>query len=341
MKAVGYVTSQSIEVPGALQDLDLPKPVPGPHDLLVKVAAISVNPVDFKVRSGRSGTAEAPVVLGWDAVGSVEAIGPSVTLFKTGDEVFYAGHIMRPGSNAEYQLVDERITGRKPRSLEAAAAAALPLTALTAYEMLFDRLGIARRGASGAGSHGKSLLIIGGAGGVGSIAIQLARQLTDVTVVATASRPDSIDWVKARGAHQVIDHRKPLQEELARVGLSSVDYIFSTNATDQYWEAITAVIAPQGKVGLIDDPATIDVRTLKRKSVSLHWELMFTRSLFETADMIRQHEILNEIAQLVESGVIKSTLAENFGTINAANLTRAHRLLESGKSIGKIVLAGF
>jgi zinc-binding alcohol dehydrogenase family protein len=341
MKAVGYVTSQPITAAGALQDLEIAKPAPGPHDLLVKVAAISVNPVDFKVRSGRQGTAEVPVVLGWDAVGTVEAVGTEVTLFQPGDAVFYAGHIMRPGSNAEYQVVDERIVGRKPSSLEPAAAAALPLTALTAFEMLFDRLGLDRRGNAGRMSARRTLLIIGGAGGVGSIAIQLARQLTDVTIIATASRPDSIAWATARGAHHVIDHRKPLQEELSRIGIPTVDYIFSTNASDQHWEAITTAIAPQGKIGLIDDPAAIDVRGLKRKSASLHWELMFTRSLFETSDMIRQHDILNEVAQLVDDGVIQTTAAENFGTINAANLTRAHALLESGKAIGKIVLSGF
>jgi NADPH2:quinone reductase len=339
MKAVGYVKSLPIQESGALQDLDLAKPIPEPHDLLVKVAAISVNPVDFKVRRGRQGSAEAPVVLGWDAVGTVEAVGTAVSLFRPGDEVFYAGNINRPGSNAEYQLVDERITGRKPRSLDAIAVAALPLTTLTAYEMLFDRLGIARRG--GKEAIGKKLLIVGGAGGVGSIAIQLARQLTDLTIIATASRPESIAWVKTHGAHHAIDHSKPINEELTRIGIDSVDYIFSTNATDHHWEGITAAIAPQGKVGLIDDPAAIDVRLLKRKSASLHWELMFTRSLFTTPDIIRQHEILNEVAQLVDDGVIKTTAAENFGTINAANLIRAHALLESGKSIGKIVLGGF
>ncbi len=207
--------------------------------------------------------------------------------------------------------------------------------------MLFDRLGIIRRGEAGGAPGGKTLLIIGGAGGVGSIAIQLARQLTDLTVIATASRPDSVAWVKARGAHHVVDHRKPLQEELSRIGIPAVDYIFSTNASDQHWEAITAAIAPQGKIGLIDDPAAIDVRALKRKSASLHWELMFTRSLFETPDVIRQHDILNDVARLVDEGVIQTTAAENFGRINAANLTRAHALLESGKAIGKIVLSGF
>lgn len=341
MKVVGYVTSQPIDKAGALQDLDLPKPAPGPHDLLVKVAAISVNPVDCKVRQSRQGSTGAPVVLGWDAVGTVEAVGAAVSLFKPGDEVFYAGDINRPGSNAEYQLVDERITGRKPRKLDAISAAALPLTALTAYEMLFDRLAIARRGNKEANDLGRKLLIIGGAGGVGSIAIQLARQLTDVTIIATASRPETIAWVKTHGAHHAIDHRKPINEELTGIGLDTVDYIFSTNASDHHWAAITAAIAPQGKVGLIDDPAAIDVRPLKRKSASLHWELMFTRSIFTTPDIARQHEILNEVSQLVDDGIIKTTVAANFGRINAANITRAHALLESGKSIGKIVLDGF
>ncbi|HWT99507.1 MAG TPA: zinc-binding alcohol dehydrogenase family protein [Terriglobales bacterium] len=337
MKAVGYVTSRPINEAGALQDLDLPKPVPGPQDLLVKVEAISVNPVDYKVRRGREGKEGAPVILGWDAVGTVEAIGAAVTFFKPGDAVFYAGDITRAGSNAAYQLVDARIVGHKPRSLDAASAAALPLTALTAYEMLFDRLQVPR----GAGAQGKKLLIIGGAGGVGSIAIQLARQLTGITVIATASRPETIAWVKDLGAHHVIDHSKSLPEELTRVGIDAVDYIFSTNATDKHWEGIAATIAPQGRVGLIDDPEAIDVRQLKRKSASLHWELMFTRALYTTVDITRQHEILNEVADLVDQGVIKTTLAENFGTINAANLIKAHALLESGKSIGKIVLSGF
>ncbi|HVJ41088.1 MAG TPA: zinc-binding alcohol dehydrogenase family protein [Dongiaceae bacterium] len=337
MKAVGYVTSRPIQEAGALQDLDLPKPAPGPQDLLVKVAAISVNPVDYKVRKSRQGTAEAPVVLGWDAVGTVEAVGSAVTSFRPGDDVFYAGDLNRPGSNAEYQLVDARIVGRKPQSLDALSAAALPLTALTAYEMLFDRLGISR----GAGGNGKKVLIIGGAGGVGSIAIQLARQLTELTVIATASRPETIAWVKERGAHHVIDHSKPLPGELARMGIDVVDYIFSTNASDKHWEGITTTIAPQGKVGLIDDPEPIDVRMLKRKSASLHWELMYTRALYATPDISRQHDILNEIADLVDKGIIKTTLAEKFGTINAANVTKAHALLESGKSIGKIVLGGF
>lgn len=337
MKAVGYVTSRPIDEPGALQDLDLPKPVPGPQDLLVKVAAISVNPVDYKVRKGRQGTAEAPVVLGWDAVGTVEAVGSAVISFRAGDEVFYAGDLNRPGSNAEYQVVDARIVGHKPRSLDALSAAALPLTALTAYEMLFDRLGIAR----GSASRGKKLLIIGGAGGVGSIAIQLARQLTELTVVATASRPETIAWVKEHGAHHVIDHTKQLPAELAAIDMDTVDYIFSTNASDKHWEGITAAIAPQGRIGLIDDPEPIDVRMLKRKSASLHWELMYTRALYGTPDISRQHDILNEIADLVDRGIIKTTLAKKLGTINAENLIKAHTLLESGKSIGKIVLGGF
>ncbi|HVI87461.1 MAG TPA: zinc-binding alcohol dehydrogenase family protein [Dongiaceae bacterium] len=337
MKAVGYVTSRPIAEAGALQDLDLPKPVPGPQDLLVKVEAVSVNPVDYKIRRSRPGKDGAPVILGWDAVGTVEAIGSAVTFFKPGDAVFYAGDITRAGSNAEYQLVDARIVGHKPRSLDIPAAAALPLTALTAYEMLFDRLQVQRSDAD----RGKKLLIIGGAGGVGSIAIQLARRLTGVTVIATASRPETSAWVTDLGAHHVVDHNKPLPEELARIGIDAVDYIFSTNASDQHWDGMTAAVAPQGRIGLIDDPAPIDVRMLKRKSASLHWELMFTRALFGTADLIRQHEILNEVADLVDKGVIKTTLAENFGPINAANLIRAHALLESGRSIGKIVLSGF
>jgi len=335
MKAVGYIESLPISDPRALTDMEIAKPQPGPHDLLVKVAAISVNPVDTKVRKGRAGTAEAPVILGWDAAGTVEAAGGAVSLFKPGDAVFYAGSLIRPGTNAEYHLVDERIVGPKPAKLSFIEAAAMPLTALTAYEMLFDRLEIVR------GEGDKSLLIIGGAGGVGSIAIQLARKLTGLTVIATASRPETVAWAKKLGAHHVIDHSKSIPAELTAIGFKDVDYIFSTNASDHHWEAITVVIAPQGKIGLIDDPEPIDVRMLKRKSASLHWELMYTRSLFETKDIVRQHEILTEVAQLIDEGKLQSTLTESFGTINAANLKRAHALLESGRSIGKIVLNGF
>jgi NADPH2:quinone reductase len=273
--------------------------------------------------------------LGWDAAGIVKAAGPEASIFRPGDEVFYAGSLIRPGTDAEFHLVDERIVGRKPKSLDFLHAAALPLTSLTAWEMLFDRLGVKPGKSVGAGS----LLIIGGAGGVGSILIQLARKLTGLTVIATASRPETQKWCEDLGAHFVIDHTQPFGPQLSAIGIPEVEYIASLTATDMHYPGFVEVLAPQGHVAVIDDPKTLDVKPLKRKSGALHWELMFTRSLYTTKDMIAQHQILNEIADLVDDGIIKSTLAHNFGMINAANLRRAHELLESGKSHGKIVLA--
>jgi zinc-binding alcohol dehydrogenase family protein len=267
----------------------------------------------------------------------VKAAGPDVTLFKPGDEVWYAGSLVRPGTNSELHLVDERIVGHKPRSLDYAQAAALPLTSITAWELLFERLQVSRDKSV----TGKSLLVVGAAGGVGSIMVQLARQLTGLIIIATASRPDTAEWVRQLGAHHVIDHSKPLNEEIVRLGLPPVSYVASLNQTDSHWAAIAELVAPQGKVALIDDPSAVNVNLLKRKSVSLHWESMFTRSLFQTDDMQKQHQLLNDVAQLVDSGVIKTTLAERFGRINAANLKRAHALLESNRSRGKIVLEGF
>jgi zinc-binding alcohol dehydrogenase family protein len=258
-----------------------------------------------------------------------------VTLFKPGDRVWYAGSIARAGSNSELQLVDERIVGRMPTSLDFGAAAALPLTGLTAWEMLFDRLQVP------AGDSGKSLLVIGASGGVGSILLQLARQLTRLTVIGTASRAETRAWALALGAHHVIDHSKPLAEEIAAAGLAQPDYVISLTHTEQHFDQIVELIAPQGKFGLIDDPELIDVRKFKRKAVSLHWELMFTRSLFNTADMIEQHRILDRLAELVDAGTIRTTANEHFGRIDAENLRRAHALLESGRARGKIVLEGF
>ncbi|CAI8894732.1 zinc-binding alcohol dehydrogenase family protein [Pseudomonas soli] len=321
--------------PASLYDSDLPAPVPGPRDLLVEVRAIAVNPVDTKVRAG-SGSTDQPKVLGWDAVGVVRAIGEEVTLFQPGDEVFYAGAIDRPGSYSELHLVDERIVGHKPRSLDNASAAALPLTSITAWELLFDRLGV-REG----GGEGQSLLIVGAGGGVGSILTQLARQLTNLTVIGTASRPETQAWVRQLGAHQVIDHNQPLAPQLDAVGIGQVDLVISLTHTDRHFAQLVEVLRPQGRLALIDDPASLDVVPLKRKSLSLHWELMFTRSLYQTADMIKQHELLERIAGLVDEGVIKTTLGEHFGAINAANLRRAHELIESGKAKGKVVLEGF
>jgi NADPH2:quinone reductase len=337
MKAVGYRKSLPSSDPNSLIDVELPVPQPGPRDLRVKVEAVSVNPVDTKVRM-RAAPPEGEVkVLGWDAAGIVEAVGAEVTLFRPGDEVFYAGSIARPGTNAELHLVDERIVGAKPKSLSFTQAAALPLTAITAWELLFDRLGVA----AGKSSDTRRLLVIGGAGGVGSILIQLARRLTGLTLIATASRPETRDWCLALGAHHVIDHAKPLDKELAAIGVKQVELIASLTQTDKHYAAIVEAIAPQGRFALIDDPAALDVSQLKRKSVSLHWEFMFTRAVFETPDMIAQHRLLNDVSALVDDGVIRTTLGEEIGTINAANLRRAHTIIESGKAKGKLVLTGF
>ena len=337
MKAIAYHHSLPISDTNALLDIELPLPVAAGHDLLVEVKAVSVNPVDTKVRKSRAPKEGQPEVLGWDAAGVVAAVGPDVSLFKVGDKVWYAGAINRPGSNSEFQLVDERITGHMPASLDFAPAAALPLTAITAWELLFERLQLGR----GQAEHGKSLLVIGAAGGVGSVLLQLARQLTGVTIIGTASRPETADWVRELGAHHVIDHSAPLAGEIKRLGLPPVDYVISLNQTDRHFDQIVELIAPQGKFALIDDPEQIDVRKLKTKSVSLHWELMFTRSLFQTPDMIKQHELLDELAALVDAGTIRTTVAERFGKIDAANLRRAHALLESNTAKGKIVLEGF
>jgi zinc-binding alcohol dehydrogenase family protein len=337
VKVVGYRKSLPITADEALLDVELPTPKPGARDLLVAVKAVSVNPVDTKVRVRSAPEAGETKVLGWDAAGVVADVGSGVTLFKKGDEVFYAGSIARPGTNAELHLVDERIVGRKPKSLSFAEAAAMPLTSITAWELLFDRLGIRPGKPANAGS----LLVIGGAGGVGSILIQLARRLTGLTVIATASRPETAAWCTERGAHHVVDHTKPLAAELQRIGVPQVPYVAGLTATDRHFSAIVEIILPQGRFALIDDPPTLDINPLKRKSVSVHWELMFTRSLFETEDMVAQHNLLTEVADLVDAGVIRTTLSERFGRIDAANLKRAHVLIESGRSKGKIVLEGF
>lgn len=337
MKAVGYRQSLPITEANSLIDVTLPDPVPSGHDLLIKVHAISVNPVDTKVRIGVVPPPSETKILGWDAAGVVRDVGSEVTLFKPGDEVWYAGSIARPGTNAELHLVDERIVGYKPASLDFARAAALPLTSITAWEMLFDRLGIVRSPSS----CGESLLIIGASGGVGSILTQLARQLTGVTVIGTASRPETQAWVRTLGAHHVIDHSKPLSAELKRIGIPQVTHVISLTQTASHFPEIVEAIAPQGKFGLIDDPKILDINPFKRKSISVHWELMFTRSLYDTVDMIAQHHLLCEVAQLVDKGILKTTFAEHFGRINAENLKRAHALIESGKAKGKIVLEGF
>lgn len=337
MKAIGYTQPGAIDRAGALQDITLPRPTPGPHDLLVKVAAVSVNPVDTKVRRAVAPDPGQWKVLGWDAVGQVEAVGAEAQGFALGDRVWYAGSIARAGANAEYHLVDARIAARAPASLSDPEAAALPLTAITAWEMLFDRLEVARPVPGAA----PAILIIGGAGGVSSIAVQLARQLTDLTVIATASRPETADWVQALGAHHVLDHSQPLAAQVAALGLGAPAFVFSTTQTHLHLAEIAELIAPQGRFGLIDDPDHLNIMPFKRKSVSIHWESMFTRSVFQTPDMGAQGALLAEVAALVQAGRLRSTLAERFGPITAANLTRAHALLETGRAKGKIVLEGF
>lgn len=339
MKAVAYQSALPVSDAQCLQDVELPEPQLGPHDLLVDVRAVSVNPVDTKLRAGVNPAPGQWRVLGWDAVGTVRAIGSLVTLFKRGDRVWYAGALDRQGTNAEQHVVDERIVARAPAALSDADAAALPLTAITAWELLFHRLGVG----FGESASDQTLLIIGAAGGVGSILTQLARELTGLTVVATASRPETAAWARELGAHHVLDHSRPLAEAWREAQLPAPQYVVSLTQTAQHYGQITELIAPQGRLGLIDDPApgSIDIGRLKRKSVSLHWELMFTRSMFETPDMIEQHLLLTKVARLVDARRLRSTRGEHFGRINAANLRRAHGLLESGKARGKIVLEGF
>jgi NADPH2:quinone reductase len=337
MQAIGFRQAGPIARDNALIDFTLPRPSPQGRDLLVEVHAVSVNPVDTKVRKSAEPDAGQTRILGFDAVGVVREVGPEVALFKVGDEVWYAGVIDRPGSNSEFQLVDERIVGFKPKSLSASDAAALPLTSVTAWELLFDRLQASR-----AGNEPASLLVVGAAGGVGSILVQLARQLTELTVIGTASRAETRTWVQQMGAHHVIDHRQPLAAEVAALNAPPIMYVASLTHTEQHFAQIVELLAPQGKLALIDDPAElIDIRLLKRKSISLHWELMFTRPLFKTTDMQRQHDILNEVATLVDQGKLRSTAQTHLGKINAANLKEAHRLIETGSTLGKIVLSGF
>lgn len=334
MKAIGYRTPGGIDRDDSLLDLDLPEPVATGRDLLIEIRAVSVNPVDTKVRAKRAAEGDTPVVLGWDAAGVVRAAGPEAIGFSPGDEVYYAGAIQRPGTNAELHLVDSRIVAAKPRTLDFAAAAALPLTAITAWEALFDRLEVTRAVPGAA----PAVLIIGGAGGVGSIAVQLLRARTDLLVIATASRPETADWVRDMGAHYVIDHSQPLAPQVAALGIGAPGLVFSTTHTDKHLADIAELIAPQGRFALIDDPAALDIVGFKQKAVSVHWELMFTRPLFETPDMSEQGMLLDAVAKLVDTGVIRSTLTERLAPMDAANLKRAHALIESGKAKGKVVI---
>ncbi|HEX7112866.1 MAG TPA: zinc-binding alcohol dehydrogenase family protein [Mizugakiibacter sp.] len=337
MKAVALTRYLAIDDPESLIDVDLPTPTPAGHDLRVRIEAVSVNPVDTKVRAPKPTVETSPRVLGWDAAGVVDAVGAAVTLFKPGDRVYYAGAIDRPGSNAEFQLVDERIVGPMPRTLDFAEAAALPLTALTAWELLFERFGFDAEGAD----RGRTLLIVAGAGGLGSIALQLAKR-AGLTAIATASRAETVDWCRRMGADHVIDHRQPLKPQLEALGFAAVDAIACFTAAEPYWRQMTELVAPQGRIGLVVGmKETVDLEPLKAKSASVHWEYMFTRAQYSTPDMLEQHRILARVAALVEAGALRTTLTETLTPINAANLRAAHARLESGRSIGKLVLRGW
>ncbi|MGB8021958.1 MAG: zinc-binding alcohol dehydrogenase family protein [Candidatus Nanopelagicales bacterium] len=333
MRAIGYTAPGD---PSVLSDIQLPEPAAAGRDLLVEVRAISVNPIDTKVRRRAAPEPGRAKVLGWDVAGVVRAVGPGVTLFAPGDEVWYAGAIVRAGANSELHLVDERIVAHKPTSLDFPAAAALPLTAITAWELLFDRLGVAR-----GGGQGQTLLIVGAAGGVGSILTQLAARLTGLRVIGTASRPESTAWVHSLGADDVVDHNGPLAPQLAELGISGVEMIASLTHTDEHYPQLAEVLAPQGRIGLIDDPKQLDVLALKPKAASLHWESMFTRSTFNTADVIEQHSLLAEVARLVDEGVLRTTTQTVLGAISAEHLRAAHEFVESGRAVGKVVLAGW
>lgn len=338
MKAVGLYRYLHIENPESLIDVEIEKPVPAGKDLLIKVKAISVNPVDTKVRAPKEKTEAVPRILGWDIAGIVEQTGPDCTLFQPGDEVYYAGSITRPGGNSEFHLVDERIVGAKPKSLNFAEAAALPLTAITAWEALFERLGLTRNKEENAG---KTLLIIGAAGGVGSIAVQLAK-MAGLTVIGTASRPESAKWVKEMGADHIINHYDAFLGQLNKIGLPSVDYIFCLNSTDFHWQNMADAIVPQGKIcSIVETDQPLNMNLLKNKSVTFAWEFMFTRAMFQTSDMVEQHKLLNEVAQLIDSGTLRTTVTERLTPIHASNLRKAHAMLEAGRTVGKVVLEQF
>lgn len=333
MKAISYIDGMDHGFQNPLVDIEKAMPSLKDRDLLVRVKAISVNPVDTKVRRNPVAVGNTRI-LGWDAVGEIVEVGSGVQHFKVGDQVWYAGDLTRDGSNAEYQAVDERIVSLKPQSLSDAEAAALPLTAITAWEMLFDRFNVDL-------DQSDNILVIGGAGGVGSIAIQLLKAKTNLKVIATASREETKAWVKSLGADYVIDHTEDLNTQIKTLGLDAPRYIFSTNQTETYLHQISKLIAPQGKFGLIDDPKSLDIGEFKSKSVSVHWEFMFTRSMFNTTDIEQQSQLLHQVAELVDNHKIKTTLNQTLGKINAKNLKLAHELIETGRAKGKIVLEGF
>ncbi len=341
MKAVGYRKSLPIVDPESLTDIELPQPCATERDLLIKVRAIAVNPVDYKIRQRVSSTENSYKVLGWDAVGEVVETGERVTHFKPGDVVYYAGDLNRQGCNAEYQLVDERLVGIKPKSLSDAEAAALPLTTITAWEMLFEHLALERQSPNSIRKSADVILVVGAAGGVGSIFIQLAKALTGATIIATASRESSQAWVKKLGADAVVNHTKPLNPQIEALGIGPITHVASLNHTDSYFENYTELLVPFGKIAMIDDPKVLNVMKMKPKSLSLHIEFMFARSMFQADDMHEQSRLLKVVSELVDEGHIQTTVGKNLGVINAYNLRTAHEELEASRSIGKVVLQGF
>lgn len=338
MKAVGLYKYLPIDLPDSLVDVEIDKPSPKGRELLVQVHAVAVNPVDTKMRSPQDKVEDRPRILGWDVAGVVEAVGPDVNLFQAGDEVFYAGSFTQPGCNSEFHIVDERIVGTKPKSLDFAQAAAMPLTSITAWEAMFDRLRIDSEGAD----EGKNLLIIGGAGGVGSIATQFAKQLAKLKVTVTASRPESKVWVKELGVDHIINHYLDIPQQVDSLGISGYDFILCFNDTDEHWQSMATVVAPQGKIcSIVETAGDVDLGALKSKSATFSWEFMFTRSMYETDDMIEQHNILNRVADLVDAGKINTTTNKVLKPINAKNLKTAHAEIEGRHAIGKIVLQGW
>lgn len=333
MKAVGFTRSHPIDHPASLQEYQVPKPEPLENDLIVRIDAVSVNPADAKIRirSAQDQERETPRILGYDAVGNIEALGSAVTGFALGDRVFYAGDVTRDGSYAEYQAVDARIAAKAPQALTNAEAATLPLVSLTAYEALFDRMNLCKRQTG-------TLLIIGGAGGVGSIMIQLAKALTNMTVIATASRPETHGWVQRMGADHVADHRD-LVSSVRDLGLENVDFIFNAADTKGHWDAMADLIAPQGTIGaIVEFDGGVELSKLQGKSVTFVWELMFTRSLFGTPDLKRQGEILSEIARLADAGKLRPTLNHELKGLSTKTLKEAHKMIETGTTIGKIAV---
>lgn len=341
MKAIGYSAPLPINNPESLTDIELPQPIASGRDLLIKINAIAVNPVDYKIRQNVAPEAGQYKVLGWDAVGEVVATGGQTSQFRLGDNVYYAGDLNRQGSYAEYQLVDERLVGSKPKTLTMAEAAAIPLTAITAWEMLFEHLALKQLAPNSGEKSDDVILVVGAAGGVGSILLQLLKVLTGATIIATASREHSKTWVKSLGAHYVVDHSQPLQAQLEALNISQVTHVASLNSTESYFDSYIELLAPFGKIVMIDDPKSLDVMKLKPKSLSLHIEFMFARSMFNATDIDKQGQLLSRISDLIDRGYIQTTVAKNLGKINANNLKKAHTELESGQSIGKIVLEGF